>query len=255
MAKKIKFYLKDDPYGFMSNFYRAKIMVNGVEYSTSEHYYQCMKFDGVDEDLKNWVKNAPTPHMAFKATRAIGEDKWRKDWKEVNVDIMRTAVYAKFMQHPDLETKLIDTGNAVLIENSPVDSFWGCGKDGDGENWLGKILMEVRATLIKNRKVVVKKNELKIIQETYNSNPKPNGVMGLHTSDIKSRIVKVEWCCSEAKEKLELENYLKIVQYKWSTIEEMNLSEKEEIILHMIPIKECPYCGAKVVGDGSYGYD
>lgn len=33
------------------------------------------------------------------------------------------------------------------MENAPRDSYWGCGADGSGKNVLGKILMEVRATL------------------------------------------------------------------------------------------------------------
>jgi predicted NAD-dependent protein-ADP-ribosyltransferase YbiA (DUF1768 family) len=37
-------------------------------------------------------------------------------------------------------------GNAI-VENSPFDDYWGCGKDGSGQNKLGQILMEVRELL------------------------------------------------------------------------------------------------------------
>jgi predicted NAD-dependent protein-ADP-ribosyltransferase YbiA (DUF1768 family) len=33
------------------------------------------------------------------------------------------------------------------VENSPIDYYWGCGKDGSGKNKLGQILMEVREIL------------------------------------------------------------------------------------------------------------
>jgi predicted NAD-dependent protein-ADP-ribosyltransferase YbiA (DUF1768 family) len=34
-----------------------------------------------------------------------------------------------------------------LIEDSPFDAFWGTGRDGDGLNWAGRILMEIRRKL------------------------------------------------------------------------------------------------------------
>jgi predicted NAD-dependent protein-ADP-ribosyltransferase YbiA (DUF1768 family) len=39
------------------------------------------------------------------------------------------------------------TGDEEIIENSPIDSYWGCGADGQGKNMLGKILMETRDIL------------------------------------------------------------------------------------------------------------
>jgi len=58
---------------------------------------------------------------------------------------MRQADLAKFSQHPDLLNGLLTTGNAELIEYSPWDAFWGTGRNGQGLNWAGRILMEVRS--------------------------------------------------------------------------------------------------------------
>ena len=57
---------------------------------------------------------------------------------------MKEAVKAKFTQNPELGERLTGTGNSELIENSPVDDYWGIGADGKGSNMLGKILMELR---------------------------------------------------------------------------------------------------------------
>ena len=57
---------------------------------------------------------------------------------------MREVVDLKVKSDPGFAQKLKDTGDADLEEASPYDSFWGTGKKGDGENWLGKVLMEVR---------------------------------------------------------------------------------------------------------------
>lgn len=56
---------------------------------------------------------------------------------------MLEALIAKFSE-PEKQTKLLSTGNAILVEDSPHDQFWGVGEDGDGENKLGLMLVAVR---------------------------------------------------------------------------------------------------------------
>jgi hypothetical protein len=60
---------------------------------------------------------------------------------------MEAALYAKFTQHPALRTMLVDTGEAHLIEASSKDRFFGEGKDGTGQNHLGRLLEELRERL------------------------------------------------------------------------------------------------------------
>ncbi|MGO9132604.1 MAG: NADAR family protein [Methylovirgula sp.] len=71
----------------------------------------------------------------------------RADWHEVKLDIMRRADCAKFAQHADLARRLLATGDAELIEDSRSEAFWGAGRDGNGLNWAGRILMEIRDAL------------------------------------------------------------------------------------------------------------
>lgn len=71
----------------------------------------------------------------------------RPDWNQVKDDVMRKAVLQKFRTHADIREILLATGDEVLVENSPIDYYWGCGKDGSSKNRLGQILMEVRETL------------------------------------------------------------------------------------------------------------
>jgi N-glycosidase YbiA len=61
---------------------------------------------------------------------------------------MRKAVYRKFEFNPEIRAVLLATGDALLVENSPTDAYWGCGANGKGVNMLGKILMEVRSKLL-----------------------------------------------------------------------------------------------------------
>jgi ribA/ribD-fused uncharacterized protein len=64
---------------------------------------------------------------------------------------MHAAVLAKFQTHADIRKILIKTADDLIVEDSPVDSFWGCGADHRGENHLGKILMQVRHQLRHSR--------------------------------------------------------------------------------------------------------
>jgi ribA/ribD-fused uncharacterized protein len=71
----------------------------------------------------------------------------RKDWEKVKEDIMRRGVLRKFETHGDIREILLSTEDEEIVENSPSDYYWGCGKDGSGKNRLGVILMEVREEL------------------------------------------------------------------------------------------------------------
>jgi predicted NAD-dependent protein-ADP-ribosyltransferase YbiA (DUF1768 family) len=62
---------------------------------------------------------------------------------------MRELVTIKFTTDPNLKKLLMDTHPQPLIEgNTWGDVFWGVCK-GQGENNLGKILMDIREELCK----------------------------------------------------------------------------------------------------------
>ncbi len=140
----IYFYLKGDKYGFMSNFYPSKIVIDDIEYPTVEHYYQSMKTR--DGALSRWIADAPQPYMALMAGRALRPEVFRKDWEASKMNIMMIGLRAKFNQNPELAKMLLDTGDKPLHENSPTDVYWGI----KGTDWLGQCLMIIRKELKKN---------------------------------------------------------------------------------------------------------
>jgi len=71
----------------------------------------------------------------------------RRDWEEIKDDIMLAAVDRKFRTHAVPRDLLLGTGTQEIVENAPMDAYWGCGPDGQGLNKLGKILMLVRNRL------------------------------------------------------------------------------------------------------------
>ena len=60
---------------------------------------------------------------------------------------MMIALRAKFKQHKDLQERLLATYPRELVEDSPMDSYWGVGKNGDGRNRLGRLLEQLREEL------------------------------------------------------------------------------------------------------------
>jgi ribA/ribD-fused uncharacterized protein len=148
---------------FLSHFWPAPIELDGLLWPTVEHYYQAQKSH--DPVYREAVRMAPAPGVAKRlaaqpsAPRKISSDSWfkrhgvepRPDWHEVKLDLMRRADMAKFTQHPKLAQLLLDTLDAELVEDSPTEPFWGIGPDGNGANWAGKVLMEIRDKLRVNQ--------------------------------------------------------------------------------------------------------
>lgn len=138
---EIRFYSTRDEYGFLPNFSRHKFRIGERIYPSSEHYYQSKKFEGTDYEMP--IIRASSPALAAK----MGRDRkkpLRKDWILVRDQIMYEAIEAKFRQNPDIKEKLLATGDAVLIEASPIDYYWGEGSNKKGKNKLGKLLMRLR---------------------------------------------------------------------------------------------------------------
>ena len=141
MLNVIKFYSSRGNYGCFSNFSKHPVKLNGLVWPTSEHYYQAMKFVGTKHETK--VRKAKGPMAAA----TMGRDRknpLRGDWESVKDSVMYDVLMAKFTQHKDLKEILLSTGDAQLIEDSPVDYYWGCGAKGNGKNMLGVLLMRLR---------------------------------------------------------------------------------------------------------------
>lgn len=128
-------------YFFLSNFYnKAPFEYNGMRFQNSEAAFQAAKSSSYSERTAFTTLD---PREAKKRGREI---ELRKDWEDVKVQIMEDVIRAKFAQNKPLRVRLIETGDAELVEgNSWGDTFWGADAvTGKGENHLGKILMKIR---------------------------------------------------------------------------------------------------------------
>lgn len=144
---------------FLSHFWPSPIELDGELWPTVEHFYQAQKSD--DLAYREAIRTAVAAGIAKRlaapplAPRKISAQSWfrkqgtepRADWRDVKLGFMRRADMAKFTQHPELATMLLATGDAELVEDSALEPFWGVDEDGQGANWAGRVLMEVRQLL------------------------------------------------------------------------------------------------------------
>lgn len=133
-------------YDFLSNFYLREILYKGVRFRSTEYAFQWDKTTDPAEqrEILDAYSNGKAKRLGRKVTK-------RPDWDEIHCfQSMFDVNLAKFTQHPDLRTLLLETEDAILIEgNTWCDNFWGncicpkCVKI-PGKNHLGKTHMRLR---------------------------------------------------------------------------------------------------------------
>ena len=129
-------------YRFLSNFYPAPVSAFGIAFPTVEHAYQASKTENREQQLA--ILACSTPGKAKRAGRYVDRV---PDFEARKPDVMLGLLRQKFDNHPDLREKLLATGDEELIEgNDWDDTYWGVC-DGEGENHLGRLLMQVRTEI------------------------------------------------------------------------------------------------------------
>lgn len=127
---------------FLSNFHICEIEYEGRTYPSTENAYQAAKFP--DAIRKKFENIEPKDAKALGGSLKMSKEEQER-WDLKRLDIMRDLSYIKY-QDPTLRKKLLETGDRYLEEtNYWGDTFWGVHKK-FGENKLGKLLMEVRAS-------------------------------------------------------------------------------------------------------------
>lgn len=144
-----------------SQWWISAFEVNGIIYKTAEHWMMANKaLLFKDDENYNLIIQSQTAAEAKKLGRRVKNfdvQVWQSNASRIVID----GNFHKFSQHNDLKNFLLQTGNAVIVEASPVDTVWGVGlAPGDpdindpskwkGTNLLGFALMEVRDILNEN---------------------------------------------------------------------------------------------------------
>lgn len=151
--------------GWPSNWYKSPFVmrVNGKkeQFSTTEQYFMFKKAQLFkDEKTAKDILATKNPRDAKLLGRRVSNYDDKK-WSEVRYNVMLEANLQKYLQNKELRKELLDKkyDGKTFVEASPYDKIWGIGMHMDepsiddeniwlGENLLGKIINEVRASLL-----------------------------------------------------------------------------------------------------------
>ncbi len=136
-----------DEWGFLSNFFPAVLLWEGIHFPSSEHAFNAGKTLKIEDRIR--IAAAPTAAEAKRIGRSVT---LRPGWDEVvRYQVMAAVLRAKFTCRADRVRLLLSTGDRELVEgNTWHDTHWGvctCRTHGFGENHLGRLLMDLRGEL------------------------------------------------------------------------------------------------------------
>ena len=144
--------------GVLSNFEKCYIKYKGHLFATTEQAFMWEKavfFN--DHESASKILKEENPAKAKKLGREVKNFDDSK-WSKVCYEIMYLINYEKYFQNTRLKNILLNTGDKILVEANPRDTRWAIGLSAEddrvldesqwqGENLLGKVLMELRKDL------------------------------------------------------------------------------------------------------------
>lgn len=146
------------PNGVFSNWYKSTFVHNGKTYNCSEQFMMEQKalLFGDTEVADLIMQQTDPKKQKFLGRQVRGFD--HDTWMEKCEDIMVPGLISKFVYDEYASKILESTGNAIIVEASPLDKIWGIGLAEDhpsakiqaewqGLNLLGKVLMRTRDEL------------------------------------------------------------------------------------------------------------
>jgi ribA/ribD-fused uncharacterized protein len=146
------------PGGCFSCMSAHPVEFNGTMFRTCEALFQCRRFEGHPQ-VQSEILNCPSPmgaKMIARRERRLLQRDGIWDYADSDRELMKQCLRLKLEQHPDLQQNLIDTGEAVIIEDCTTHDreaarIWGAVRvDGKwvGQNILGQLWMELRTELL-----------------------------------------------------------------------------------------------------------
>jgi len=142
----------------LCQWYESSFEEDGKVFVTAEHYMMYHKaiLSGDIVSSEKILKTVSPAEAKLLGRKVTGFDVAL--WDKKKFDVVVNGNIAKFSQNKELSEFLINTGECVLVEASPVDRIWGIGLAQDnpasenpnswnGLNLLGFALMKVREQL------------------------------------------------------------------------------------------------------------
>ena len=157
----IGFHNPDEPYGFLSNWYRSEFSFDGIKFTSMEQYMMYKKailFE--DAEIASQILKTDDVVLIKELGRKVSNYN-DTVWNGMRQVVIYKGLLEKIRQNDDLKKSLLDTGDNMLAECAVKDCVWGIGlsmTDNNkndinawrGQNLLGFSLMLVRDELRKN---------------------------------------------------------------------------------------------------------
>ena len=140
----IMFHKRGEPYYEFNTSYPAPITIKGKTYASCENYVLAQKYAGTA--LEERIQKCTDAHSAQSLCRQSSVSH-HYNWDMIRDTAMDQALHAKFTQHEDLRQLLLRTEPRNIVYHIMSDEYWGDGQDGEGQNQLGKMLMQLRSVL------------------------------------------------------------------------------------------------------------
>lgn len=143
-----------------SQWHPTNFVVEGINFNCAEQFMMYKKAKlFCDDETAEAILSTSKPSVQKQLGRTV-KNFDAAEWLQNRERIVYEGNFHKFTQNKSLQKQLMDTGDSLLVEASPVDDIWGIGLSADnpdaafperwkGLNLLGKILTELREDLKK----------------------------------------------------------------------------------------------------------
>ena len=155
----VAFYTKNSIFSNFNSKFPFKL--EGETYNCPEQYFHRSKaIHFNDHETASKIMSTLDPLKQLQLGKTV-KNYDHKSWMQKARQVLKNANVAKYAQNGEAKKELLATGNATLAESSP-NKFWGTGfklhekdstnptawTDKNGQNVMGKILMEIRESLM-----------------------------------------------------------------------------------------------------------
>lgn len=134
-------------YDFLTNDYPAEVYYKGYIYPTVSHAYHGAR--APTEKARHIIHKSPTLSAMYEFAGTFDDP---KDWSFRHLKVMEGLLRDKFRRRRDFREKLQATGNRDLVNVTKDDKFWGV-VNGKGQNQLGRLLEQVRKSILDDAEV------------------------------------------------------------------------------------------------------
>lgn len=150
----VRFRKTNEEFGGLSNMAPGfPVVVLGHRIRTVEALYQACRFPHLPE-VQRMIFSEVSPMTAKMRSKPFRHET-RADWEDVRIKVMRWCLRVKLIYNwHRFSALLLSTGDKPIVEDSRKDTYWGATRLDletlNGQNMLGRLLMELRQKLRDN---------------------------------------------------------------------------------------------------------